>query len=168
MSKKKWSPKSLSKARWLRKRATDAEQVLWIHLHDRRLAGFKFYRQEPIGPFVADFVCRSHKLIIELDGGQHLEQATYDSERDGWLRERGYGVLRVWNTDVFTDLESVKTGIWLALMGHDGAPSPLGRGQAASKALSPDGARGRRTPLRRNRGVEDEAAPGRGRMDTNP
>src|SRR4051794_26651842 len=85
--------------RRLRGQQTDAERKLWFALRDRRLSGFKFVRQEAIGPFIADFVCRERNLIIEVDGGQHSENAK-DKGRDGYLREKGYRVLRFWNNDV--------------------------------------------------------------------
>ncbi len=87
------------KARNLRNSATDAERRLWQHLRLRQLGGFKFRRQAPIASFIADFVCYELKLIVELDGGQHLEQSGYDRQRSSVLKEHGYRVLRYWNDD---------------------------------------------------------------------
>src|SRR5262245_16541243 len=81
----------MSKARQLRKNQTDAERFLWRGLRSRQLAGYKFRRQEPIGPFIVDFVCYEKRLVIELDGGQHAEpnQVAYDTERTAWLVQNG-------------------------------------------------------------------------------
>jgi very-short-patch-repair endonuclease len=72
-------------ARGLRREATDAERRLWSLLRNRQLGGFKFRRQVPIGPYIADFICFDRRLIIEADGGQHADSA-YDEARDAWLR----------------------------------------------------------------------------------
>jgi very-short-patch-repair endonuclease len=89
--------------------------------------GLKFKRQKPIGSYIVDFVCLEHRLIIELDGGQHAEQIAYDQERDEWLRSQGYTVLRFWNNDVMQNLEGALEQIRLPL---SPAPSPTsGRGE---------------------------------------
>jgi very-short-patch-repair endonuclease len=75
----------LTFARHLRSAQTDAETLLWSRLRAHRLMGLKFRRQQPVGPYVVDFYCPEKKLIVELDGGQHLEQAKYDASRDAWL-----------------------------------------------------------------------------------
>jgi very-short-patch-repair endonuclease len=98
--------RKLATERRLRSQATDAEMKLWFALRDRRLAGFKFVRQEALGPYVVDFVCRSHKLIVEVDGGQHADSAR-DQRRDAALRRMGYRVLRFWNSDVPGNCEGV-------------------------------------------------------------
>ncbi|MGE0259546.1 MAG: endonuclease domain-containing protein [Alphaproteobacteria bacterium] len=97
---------STGRARALRRRSTRAELLLWRHLRDRQLAGFKFVRQEPIGPYFADFVCRDLRLVIEVDGGQHADSAT-DGERDAMMRNLGYRTIRVWNNDVLNNIEGV-------------------------------------------------------------
>ena len=81
-------------ARQLRCRSTDAERLLWRHLRRRRLADFKFRRQEPVGTYVPDFVCYEGRLIVELDGGQHADDRAYDERRDAWLASQGFRVLR--------------------------------------------------------------------------
>ena len=91
---------NIAKARTLRRKSTDAERLLWKHLRMRQLGEYKFRRQQPIGPYIVDFVCLEKRLIIELDGGQHTEQAEYDEERSAWLRNREYRVLRYWNNDL--------------------------------------------------------------------
>jgi very-short-patch-repair endonuclease len=92
-------PKSstLTNAKSLRSNQTEAEARLWYHLRAHRFMGLKFKRQKPVGRYIADFVCWERRLIIELDGGQHAEQVTYDGQRDAWLRSQGYTVLRFWN-----------------------------------------------------------------------
>jgi len=92
--------------RKLRSLPTDAEMKLWLSLRDRRLAGFKFVRQEAIQSYVVDFVCRERRLIIEVDGGQHAHNQS-DRIRDGVLSEAGYRVLRFWNNDVLTNKDGV-------------------------------------------------------------
>lgn len=99
--------RKLEFARHLRRDATEAENKLWYHLRDRRLGGLKFRRQVPIGPYIVDFLCKSQRLAVELDGSQHLLQQTYDAERTECLRRSGVRVLRFWNADVLSDLESV-------------------------------------------------------------
>jgi very-short-patch-repair endonuclease len=93
-------------AKGMRSNATDAERVLWRHLRAHRFAAGKFKRQQPIGPYIVDFVCLASRLIIEADGGQHLDSAL-DVRRDAWLREQGFTVLRFWNNDVLERTESV-------------------------------------------------------------
>jgi very-short-patch-repair endonuclease len=94
-------------ARKLRNEPTDAERKLWQILRFRQLQDFRFRRQVPIGPYVADFVCPKTRLIIELDGGQHLELAEYDARRTGQLAGLGYEVVRFWNHDVLLHPEDV-------------------------------------------------------------
>jgi very-short-patch-repair endonuclease len=94
------------KTRQLRRNSTDAEMKLWFGLRDRRLGGFKFVRQESIGPYVADFVCRERKVVIEVDGGQHVE-STRDQVRDAYLVSEGYRVSRFWNSDVLGNIDGV-------------------------------------------------------------
>ena len=99
---------ALNNAKALRTNQTDAEQRLWYHLRAHRFMDLKFKRQRPMGSYIVDFVCEEHRLIIEIDGGQHqAEQATYDQQRDAWLHSQGYTVLRFWNNDVMQNLEGV-------------------------------------------------------------
>ena len=107
-------------ARQLRREMSDAERLLWKHLRAHRFAGEKFRRQEPIGPFIVDFVSHGSRLIIELDGGQHTTQVAYDEERSRWLNGRGYRVIRFWNNQVLTETQPVLESIALALR----RPSP--------------------------------------------
>ena len=93
-------------ARNLRRDMTEAEKLLWSHLRASQLDGTKFVRQLPVGPFIVDFACRSGKLIIELDGGQHAE-STADAERTRVIEGFGYRIIRFWNHDVLTNIEGV-------------------------------------------------------------
>ena len=115
-------------ARQLRRRATDAERLLWWQLRNRHASGCKFRRQYPVGAYIADFACLKHRLIIELDGGQHAECRAYDKERDAWFEQQGFTVLRFWDNYVLTHLDGTMETIWRALA--DRNPSaPRGRGQ---------------------------------------
>ena len=89
-----------NRARTLRNSATDAERRLWQPLRLRQLGGFRFRRQVPLHGYIVDFLCVELKLVVELDGGQHVEQAAYDEIRTGVLQGAGYCVLRYWNDDV--------------------------------------------------------------------
>ena len=88
--------------------------VLWLSLRDRRLCGLKFVRQEAIESYIVDFVCREMKLVIEVDGGQHAENAR-DRARDELLQAAGYGILRFWNNDVLSNKNGVLEVIAKAL-----------------------------------------------------
>lgn len=110
-------------ARNLRKNMTLPERLLWQAIRQRAL-GAKFRRQMPIGPYIPDFVCPERGLVIEVDGGQHLECAR-DLERDAWLRSQGFEVLRFWNTDIFQNLEGTLTKIQAELQSRPRRfPSP--------------------------------------------
>ena len=104
---------TLARARELRREATAAEKILWHHLRNRQLDGFKFSRQEPVGPYIADFVCRAKKLIIEIDGVTHetAEELAHDVARTEFLVEQGYLVIRFKNEDIFGDLGPVLEAI---------------------------------------------------------
>lgn len=109
-------PHRRRRARALRADQTDAEMALWRAVRDRRFEGYKFRRQHPVGPYIADFACVEHALIVEVDGSQHLEtQAGYDRVRDAFLREEGFRVLRFTNLDVLRELDGVATRILQAL-----------------------------------------------------
>ncbi len=96
----------LTNAKALRVGQTDAELRLWYYLRAHRLGGFKFKRQVRLGQFIVDFACLEAKLVIELDGGQHLESED-DIRRDHSLKERGYRVLRFWNHLAMNDTKAV-------------------------------------------------------------
>jgi very-short-patch-repair endonuclease len=117
---------ALARVRRLRREATEAEKRLWAHLRARRLDDHKFRHQVWIGPFVADFLCKEAKLIVEVDGSQHAEATDYDARRSGYLAARGYRVLRFWNNDVMNDLASVLEAIRTSLPSPSHAASPRG------------------------------------------
>ena len=93
-------------ARQLRRRSTDAEIALWRILRASSLAGIKFRRQQPIGPYIVDFISFSHHLIVECDGGQHADSAS-DTARDMWFAEQGFRTLRFWNHEILANREGV-------------------------------------------------------------
>ncbi|MBN1449833.1 MAG: endonuclease domain-containing protein [Anaerolineales bacterium] len=95
------------RAKELRKTPTPAEQILWQALRNRRLCGLKIRRQVPLGPFIADFYCAQHRLVVELDGGVHCRRIEADAQRTMQLERYGYQVLRVQNEEVETDLAGV-------------------------------------------------------------
>ena len=102
------------RAKNLRKKSTDTERHLWYYLRANRL-GFKFKRQVPIGTYIVDFVCLEKRLIVELDGGQHLDNQKYDMKRTAWLNTGGFKMLRFWNNDVLQQTASVIEVIMEAL-----------------------------------------------------
>ena len=102
----------LAFARELRVNQTDAEQLIWSLLRDRRFLNLKFRRQHPVGGYIVDFYCDSLKLAIELDGSQHAKNSDYDEKRTAELRELGIETLRFWNNDVLQNTESVLEAIF--------------------------------------------------------
>jgi len=116
-------------ARKLRQQSTDAERMLWKHLRAHRMAGYKFRRQVVIEPYIVDFICLDARLIVEADGGQHLEQAEDDLKRSAFLQSRGYKVIRFWNDEILTDTHVVLERIYNYLItAPSPQPSPGGRG----------------------------------------
>ena len=103
------------RAKELRKSPTEAELTLWKQICRRQLGGYRFRRQQPLGPYIANFVCFEKRLIIELDGGQHSENVAQDIERTRWLESQGLRVLRFWNNQVLREIEAVKQVIFEAL-----------------------------------------------------
>ena len=129
-------------ARALRQSHTDAERKLWGGLRDRRLAGFKFKRQAPRGPYVVDFLSVEAGLVVEVDGSQHAgAQAKCDQVRTRFLEKEGFQVLRYWNNEVLGSIEGVLGSI------RDSLPEP--------PAPSPDAAR---HPLPEGRGEKGRRA----------
>ncbi|PSJ39913.1 endonuclease domain-containing protein [Allosphingosinicella deserti] len=122
------------RAQQLRRTATEAEQKLWTGLPQRRLGGFKFSRQMPIGPFICDFMCREARLVIEVDGGQHDAQAAADALRTRYFVSEGYRVIRFWNHDVLGNTDGVLSVILEALTA---APPPAP--PASGRGADPDG-----------------------------
>ena len=111
------SPRLKGFARDLRKAATPHEDRLWYLLRGRRFLGYRFRRQVPIGSYIADFVCYGRRLIVELDGSQHADDAEYDQQRDAELEARGFRIVRVWNSNLSDNEDSVLEAILAALRG---------------------------------------------------
>ena len=95
------------RAKELRQTQTSAEEILWKILRRKQLGGYKFRRQHPIGPFIADFSNPALKLVIEIDGGIHSQQKDYDAARSTWLEDRGYKIIRFTNEEIKENLEEV-------------------------------------------------------------
>jgi very-short-patch-repair endonuclease len=105
------------RARDLRQNQTEAEGLLWRRLRSRLLGGFKFVRQEPIGPYFADFVCREQKLVVEVDGATHStdDERRRDAKREEFLHGQGYRVVRFHNDEVYRNIDGVLETILVAL-----------------------------------------------------
>lgn len=129
-------------ARQLRRNSTPAERHLWNYLRANRLAGLHFKRQQPLGPFIADFVCYQHRITIEVDGSHHQHQLAADQRRTAYLTARGWTVLRFSNNDVLLRtarvLQTILQYIQAAAIppaapavpsDPPSDPSPLGEGQ---------------------------------------
>jgi very-short-patch-repair endonuclease len=117
-------------AKILRRRPTDAEKRLWRYLRGKQLEGFKFRRQEPIGNYMADFVCYEKRIIVEVDGSQHGKEK--DSERDQWFEGQGFKVLRFWNNEVLKNTQGVLEAITKALLDST-SPNPSDRSTERSR-----------------------------------
>ncbi|WP_448115143.1 endonuclease domain-containing protein [Mesorhizobium amorphae] len=111
------SPNHIARARELRHGGNVAEAALWNELKAKKLGGHKFSRQVPLGPYYADFVCRQAKLVIELDGSQHVD-SDYDTRRDEFMRASGYSVLRFWSADALKNIGAVRETILAVLDGR--------------------------------------------------
>ena len=111
---------TVARARTLRRDATDAEKRMWQALRDT-FPALKWRRQVPIGPYFADFFSFAAKLVIEVDGRQHAEAASYDARRTEFLQAQGLTVLRFWNNDVLANTNGVMTQISLSLREREGA-----------------------------------------------
>ncbi len=154
----------VTRARKLRAEMTDAERTLWRALRDRRFAGYKFRRQAPIGPYVADFLCYDCRIVVEADGGQHAGSQR-DKRRDAWFAANGYRVVRFWNNDILSNLEGVLTVLHEAL--QEGTPHPA---RAAHGHPSPARGEGNRSvprnqqpsPLAGEGGEDRRSEPGEG------
>lgn len=108
--------RTTQRARQLRKVDNDSESKLWIELRGRRLNGYKFVRQLPVGPYFADFACREAGLVVEVDGSQHADNEK-DCIRDNRMVAEGWSVLRFWNLDVLQERDRVLETILAALKG---------------------------------------------------
>jgi very-short-patch-repair endonuclease len=131
------------RARYMRANPTDAERKLWYILRDKRLNELRWRRQQVIDDrYIVDFICFEHRLIIEADGSQHAENEA-DVERDAWLKEQDFIVLRFWNGDIFNDMEGVAEAVIAATRNNavqtcgDPTPQPLSRkGRGALESAS--------------------------------
>jgi very-short-patch-repair endonuclease len=112
---KAYNPAQRIHARRLRREQTDAEARLWFRLRNCQIDRAKFRRQQPLGPFVADFCCMEVGLVIEVDGGQHNERELADAKRTQLLEEQGFLVLRFWNNEVLEQTEAVVERIRMAI-----------------------------------------------------
>ena len=115
MPYKKSTQKTYQHTRNLRHNPTEAESRLWSRLRANQIENVHFRRQYVIGKYIVDFCSPRKKLIIELDGSQHLDYREYDQERTSFLKSKGYRILRFWNNDVANDLEGVIVVIQQAL-----------------------------------------------------
>ncbi len=135
-------PTSLT--RTLRKRQTPSEGARWQHLRAHRLVGTKWKRQQPIGPYIVDFVCHECRIVVEADGGQHNGSQS-DAERDRWLAAKGFTVLRFWNNEIQQNLDGVLERI---LAGVTLSPTPLPSRERDSIASLPRAGEGPRLAWR--------------------
>jgi very-short-patch-repair endonuclease len=122
--------KLLEHARLLRAHQANAENLLWMLMRGRQLGNFKFRRQHPLGQYILDFYCKEAALVVELDGGQHNEEASvsHDEQRTAVLREAGIHTIRFWNNEVFTNTEAVLEKIYMELVERSSpSPPPLSR-----------------------------------------
>ena len=110
--------------RTLRSRSTDVERIIWQKLRGRQVAEAKFRRQHALGNYIVDFVSFDAMLVVELDGGQHQQQHTYDQARDDYLQSAGFCVLRFWNNDVLNNCEGVMEVIFREVLARRLTPSP--------------------------------------------
>ena len=145
--------RTLKFARQMRHKPARAELILWNKLRNRTLSGFKFSRQVPVGCYIVDFVCRELKLIIEVDGATHSDpdELCHDELRTVWLEGQGYSIYRIWNQDVYENLDGVLNSILMLLKAapHPARlrerPSPQRVG-ARTALISPFSPLGRRCP----------------------
>ena len=150
MSRSSIDPWTRASAKRMRREPTEVEKRLWWRLRELNRLGAGFRRQASIGPYVADFAWLSAGLVIELDGGQHAETtAARDTVRDAWLRERGFRVLRFWNSDVVESLDGVVEVIFHQCRDSLNRPHPTrssraghppreGEGEPGGEADDPD------------------------------
>src|SRR6266496_3434597 len=115
MKHRRTTPKIFKRAQELRREMTPTELKLHAHLRAHRMKGVHFRPQHAIGNYIVDFCASRKKLIIELDGSQHLEQTEYDTERTEFLKSKGYTVLRFWNNNVLNHMDAVLSVIWNTL-----------------------------------------------------
>jgi very-short-patch-repair endonuclease len=132
-----FKPRNTARAKALRSQATPAERSLWTALSNRKVDGYKFSRQMPVGPYFADFLCRDAKLVVELDGFSHDINHEYDQRRDAFMVEQRFTVRRFANADVMNNLDGVVRTIALVLAEIVPPPAPpaSGRGVEMTRPL---------------------------------
>ena len=138
-------------ARKLRANTTPHERILWRSLKELPVDGTHFRRQAPIGPYVVDFFCPAARLIIEIDGGHHNEDenAARDRERQLWLEQEGYRVVRFWNSEITGDLTAVLERIYVEVHGsREAAVKPMKHQRRGESVTPPRPLRGRPSPSR--------------------
>ena len=128
-----------NRARQLRRQQSEAEKCLWAVLRARQFHGYKFRRQFVIGSVIADFCCFEHRIVIEIDGGQHADQTAADQSRSAFLRSRGFRVLRFWNNEVLQNLNGLLEKLNQAFTRRHQTkpspePSPSGRGTSRKRS----------------------------------
>jgi very-short-patch-repair endonuclease len=130
------------RARTLRTTMSDAESRLWQELRLRQVDGVRFRRQHPIGRYIADFVCLEKRLIVEVDGEQHTQDAhaAHDAIRDRWLTAEGYRVMRFQTVEVHQSLDGVVETIWGALQEMPSVPGPGRRARRSRRSRRPPAA----------------------------
>jgi oxygen-independent coproporphyrinogen-3 oxidase len=139
--------RKIANARSLRRQSTDAERRLWRFLRNRQLGGYRFRRQVPLGRYVADFACMEAKVVVELNGGQHVERAAEDAARTQYLTRGGFQVLRFWNDDALLRTEEVLEQILRTLRDTSPHPDPLPQaGEEDSTPATPRRAMDREPP----------------------
>jgi len=114
----KYTPKLKTNARQLRQNLTDSERAIWRKLRGKQLAGVQFYRQKPIGSYIVDFYAPKAKLVIEIDGSQHLEahHTEQDKKRDEYLNSLGLLVLRFDSRQALKETEAVLDVVYRAII----------------------------------------------------
>lgn len=118
-------PALKDRRRELRRSQTDAERAFWAKVRNKQFFGMKFFRQYSFGPYILDFYCPAIKLAVELDGGQHNlpEGREYDAERTHYLNAQGVEVVRFWNNEVLSQMESVLACLELKIISQKHNPS---------------------------------------------
>jgi very-short-patch-repair endonuclease len=147
--------RTMKRARALRRRLTNAEAILWSRLRHRQLEGFKFRRQHPIGPYIADFACPQAMLVVEVDGDTHgsSEELARDRRRTAYLGQCGWTVVRCYNVDVYENLDGVLTQIAEAITPQSELSSPC-NGEGDREAVEGRRAIARRCPPKTPQGAE--------------
>ena len=135
------APKALltRRARAMRREMTNAERKVWAALRGHRLEGLQFRRQQPCGPYIADFLCYAARLVVEVDGATHSspEELARDARRDAWFADNGFEVLRVTNAEVYGEFDGVVEMIRRRAMERapPPRPSPADAGEGVDSAL---------------------------------